>query len=141
MNLLVTPINTSVLRLSWNSTSALRWPNYQIDSFNVSVTNINSSQRLFEASTEFHNSTEISRLNLIDADVLQPCTTFNFSISSISATYGESDPSFIIGGFPEGLHNTVSTVIFMHNMILYYNSIKSLFQKPGKGLMYQCVCQ
>ena len=101
--MLITPINTSLLRLSWNSTSAFRWPNYQIDTFSVNITNINSSQRVLEASTGFQNSTEI---NLTDIDVLQPCTEFNFSVSSVSAMYGESDPSFIIGGFPEGLYNS-----------------------------------
>ena len=101
MNLLITPINTSILRLSWNSTSTFRWPNYQIDSFSVNVTNINSSQKLLEASMGFQNSIEIGRFNL-SIDVLQPCTKLKFSVSSISATYGESDPSFIIGGFPEG---------------------------------------
>jgi hypothetical protein len=89
--------------MSWNSTSALRWPDYQIDSFNVNITTINSSQTLLEASIGFHNSIEISRFNLINADVLQPCTQYNFSVSSVSPTYGESDPSFIIAGFPEGL--------------------------------------
>jgi hypothetical protein len=53
----------------------------------------------------FNNSIEISRFDLINADVcvLQPCAKYNFSVSSVSDTYGESDPSFIITGFPEGL--------------------------------------
>ena len=60
------------------------------------------------------NSTEIDRFNLTDDDVQQPCTKFNFSVSSISATYGESDPSIIIGGFPEGLYQ-VSNIIIIKN--------------------------
>ena len=52
--------------------------------------------------TGLQDSLEIIRYNLTDADVLWPCTVFNFSVSSISATYGESDPSFVIGGFNEG---------------------------------------
>ena len=106
---MITPINTSVLRLSWNSNSTFRWPNYQIARFSVNVTNINSSQRLLEVSTGFQNSIEIGRFNL-SINVLQPCTKLEFSVTSISATYGESDPSFIIGGFPEDLY-TLSTVI------------------------------
>ena len=51
----------------------------------------------------FQNSIEIGRFNL-SIDVLQPCTKLEFSVSSISATYGESDPSFIIGVFPEGFY-------------------------------------
>ena len=111
LNLLITPISTSVLRLSWNTTSTFRWPSYQIDSFSVNVTNINSSQRLLETSIGFQNSIEIGRFNL-SIDVLPPCTKLNFNISSISATYGESDPSFIIRGFPEG---------FYINIILQYS--------------------
>ena len=59
----------------------------------------------------FQNSIEIGRFNL-SIDVLQPCTKLNFNVSSISATYGESDPSFIIGGFPEGFY-TVFTIIII----------------------------
>lgn len=99
-NISITTFDTSTIRLSWTPTFLCR--EYQIDGFNVNITNINSSQRIFETSIAFQNSTEIDRLNLTDTNVLQPCTEFNFSISSVSATYGESDSSFIIGGFDEG---------------------------------------
>ena len=69
----------------------------------MNVTNVNSSQRLLEVLMGFQNSIEIGRFNL-SIDVLQPCTKLEFSVSSISATYGESDPSFIIGVFPEGFY-------------------------------------
>lgn len=103
LNVSIAPINTSLLHLSWNSSSAFRWPGYQIDGFKVNITNINTLQRVLEASTGFQNLSEISCSNLSDTDVLQPCTEFNFSVSSVSATYGESDPSFVIGVFPQGL--------------------------------------
>ena len=102
MNVWIAPINTNTLRLSWNSTPGFVWQDYQIDGFNVSITNINSSLRVLETMTGLQDSLEIGRCNLTDADILWPCTLFNFSVSSISATYGESDPSFVIGGFNEG---------------------------------------
>ena len=132
LNLLITPINTSILRLSWNSTSTFRWPNYQIDGFSVNVTNINSSQKLLEASMGFQNSIEIGRFNL-SIDVLQPCTKLKFSVSSISATYGESVPSFIIGGFPEGFYIIIiNRICYNNNIIITLESEASTnFGKPS----------
>ena len=97
----VTPINRSTLNLSW--TPRVSWPDCRIDSFNVFITKINTSQTVYVLENLTGDSVEVSRFNFTDSDHLQPCTEFNFSISAVSATNGESDPRYITGGFDEGI--------------------------------------
>ena len=106
-------INTTTLILSW--TPAFLWQDYRIDSFNVNITNINNTERVFEASTNFEDIMEFGHLIFTNdgIDVLQPCSEFKFSVSSVSSTYGESDPSFIIGGFDEGIYNNYTTFLLL----------------------------
>lgn len=119
----ITSINATTIIVNW--VPNYLWRGYQIDHYNINITNINNKQRVVTTTIP---STILSESILnpgqyIFSKSLQPCTEFNFSISSVSVTYGESSPTFIIGGFDEGitiydivLHHTYSTAILEHKL-------------------------
>ena len=106
----ISAINTTTLSLNW--IPAFLWQGYQIDNFSISVnvTNTNNSERVLETSVEFEKPMEpikhftFSNINV--TSFLYPCTEFLFSVSSVSAMYGESDPIVTTGGFGEGMKQT-----------------------------------
>ena len=102
----ISVINATTVTLNW--IPVFLWQGYQIDNFRLSVniTNKSNSERVLETSVDFEETIEPIKHFTFSNNItafLYPCTEFLFSVSSVSAMYGESDPMVLSGGFDEGM--------------------------------------
>lgn len=99
-HLWITTINVTTLKVNWIPNYL--WRGYPVDHYNIKILDIDTMM----TTAVLFNSTVLE--NTMDNVVYyhrnnsQLCTEFNFSVTAVSM-YGESDPTFIIGGFDEGI--------------------------------------